>query len=91
MEQKLLTEILPLYKSKKNNSYSMRFRIRLTDPIDADALRIAVDSAIKRYPYFCVRLIKKERNLFLRTIKVPSLLQAPPRGRNLMRQNPITT
>lgn len=39
MEQKLFTEILPLYKSKKNHPYAMRIRMRMRDMVDAAALR----------------------------------------------------
>ena len=83
MEQKLLTEILPLYKSKKNNSYSMRFRIRLSDPIDADALRNAVDSVMKRYPYFCVRLLKKGEEFVFAENKSPVVIADTPKGAEL--------
>ena len=83
MEQKLFTEILPLYKSKKNNSYSMRFRIRLTDPIDADALRNAVDTTMKRYPYFCVRLIKKGEEFFFANNPSPIVIANSPKGTEL--------
>ena len=83
MEQKLLTEILPLYKSKKNNSYSMRFRIRLSDPIDADALRNAVDSVMKRYPYFCVRLLKKGEEFVFADNKSPVVIADTPKGAEL--------
>lgn len=39
MEQKLFTEILPLYKSKKNHPYAMRIRMRMRDMVDDAALR----------------------------------------------------
>ena len=48
MEQKLFTEILPLYKSKKNHPYAMRIRMRMRDMVDAAALRYAVDITMKR-------------------------------------------
>ena len=35
-------------------------RLRMRDLIYLDALRHAVDSTMKRYPYFCVELQKKE-------------------------------
>ncbi len=56
MKQRLFTEILPLYKSKKNHPYAMRIRMRMADRVDAAVLRDAVDTTMKRYPYFCVRL-----------------------------------
>ena len=60
MKQKLFTEILPLYKSKKNHSYAIRIRMRMADRVDSAMLRDAVDTTMKRYPYFCVRLRKEE-------------------------------
>ena len=56
MKQRLFTEILPLYKSKKNHPYAIRIRMRMADRVDAAVLRDAVDTTMKRYPYFCVRL-----------------------------------
>lgn len=38
---------------------TIRTRIKMTEPINADALRKAVDAAITRYPYFSVKLIRK--------------------------------
>lgn len=64
MEQKLFTEILPLYKSKKNHPYTMRIRMRMRDMVDAAALRYAVDITMKRYPYFCVRLQEDGNEFF---------------------------
>lgn len=56
MKQRLFTEILPLYKSKNNNPYAIRIRMRMLDTVDYAALKDAVDTTMKRYPYFCVRL-----------------------------------
>ena len=83
MEQKLFTEILPLYKSKNNNSYSMRIRMQLTDPIDADALRNAVDITMKRYPYFCVRLLKKGDEFVFADNQSPVVIADTPKGKEL--------
>lgn len=56
MNQKLFTEILPLYKSKNNNPYAIRIRMRMADRVDFAILKDAVNTTMKRYPYFCVRL-----------------------------------
>ena len=56
MEQKLFTEIIPLYRSRKDNPYTIRIRIRLQDAVDPVVLRRAVDTTMERYPYFCVKL-----------------------------------
>ena len=60
MEQKLFTELRPLYTTSKESPNEIRIRIRLRDLIDSDILRHAVDSTMKRYPYFCVELKKKD-------------------------------
>ena len=66
MKQKLFTEILPIYKSKKNNPYAIRIRMRMMSTVDYSVLRCAVDTTMKRYPYFCVRL-QTEGNYFIFT------------------------
>ena len=60
MEQKLLTELRMLYETSKESPIVIRIRIRMRDLIDPDDLRYAVDTTMKRYPYFCVELQKKE-------------------------------
>ena len=60
MEQRLFTGIRPLYSSSKENPNEIRIRIRMRDLIDPSALRYAVDTAMQRYPYFCVELQKKD-------------------------------
>ena len=59
MEQKLFSELRPLYVTTKESSNVIRIRIRMRDLIDSDVLRHAVDSTMERYPYFCVELQKK--------------------------------
>ena len=60
MEQKLFSELRPLYVTSKENPNEIRIRIRLRDLIDPEVLRRAVDTAMQRYPYFCVELQKRE-------------------------------
>ena len=60
MEQKLFTELRPLYVTTKESPNEIRIRIRMRDLIDPDILRRAVDMTMKRYPYFCVELQKKD-------------------------------
>ena len=60
MEQKLFTELRPLYVTSRECPHEIRIRIRMRDLIDPDALRHAVDTTMTRYPYFCVELQKKE-------------------------------
>ena len=60
MEQKLFTELRPLYVTTKESPNDIRIRIRMRDLIAPDVLRHAVDSTMERYPYFCVELQKKD-------------------------------
>ena len=83
MEQKLFTEILPLYKSKKNHPYAMRIRMRMRDMVDAAALRYAVDITMKRYPYFCVRLQEDGNEFFFADNPSPVVISRSPHGVDL--------
>ena len=38
--------------------YTARLTVRLTDPVDAGILQRALDGTQKRYPYFCVTLMR---------------------------------
>ena len=60
MEQRLFTELRPLYVTSKESPHDIRLRIRMRDLIDPDILRHAVDTTMQRYPYFCVELQKKD-------------------------------
>lgn len=60
MEQKLFTEMCPLYVTSKASPHEIRIRIRMRDLIDAGALRHAVDTTMQRFPYFCVELRKRD-------------------------------
>ena len=60
MEQKLFTELRPLYETTNESPNEIRIRIRLRDLIDPQVLRNAVDKTMQRYPYFCVELQKND-------------------------------
>lgn len=60
MEQKLISELRMLYETSKEYPIVIRIRVRMRDLIDPDALCHAVDTTMKRYPYFCVELKKKD-------------------------------
>ena len=64
MEQNVFTGIRQLYSSNRENPNEIRIRIRMRDLIDPAVLRIAVDTAMQRYPYFCVKLQKKNGQYF---------------------------
>lgn len=60
MEQELYTQLRPLYTTEKGSPAEIRIRVRMRDLIDPDVFRRAVDTTMKRYPYFCVELQKKD-------------------------------
>ena len=62
MEQKLFTELRPLYVTTKESPNEIRIRIRMRDLIDPTILRHAVDTTMERYPYFLVELRKKDNH-----------------------------
>ena len=64
MEQILFTELNVLYSLSWGKSNVIRIRIRMRDLVDSDSIRHAVDTTMKRYPYFCVELKKKEEYYF---------------------------
>ena len=55
---KSFPETRQLYTSSKEKPSVMHAKIRMKDLIDPEALRLAVDSTMQRYPYFCVELQK---------------------------------
>ena len=47
-----------------HGSYTSRLHLRLDHSLDGQKLRIAVDKAARRYPYFCVSLRRNEREFY---------------------------
>ena len=64
MEQKLFTELRPLYVTSKDSPHEIRLRVRMRDLIDPEALRHAVDATMQRYPYFCVELQRRAGDFY---------------------------
>ena len=56
----LFSEINPLFASTGETPNVIRIRMRLRDEVDGDVLSRAVETAMKRYPYFCVELQKRD-------------------------------
>ena len=44
--------------------YTVRLKLRLSDMIDDEILKEAVDKTRQRYPYLCVRMKKNNENFF---------------------------
>ena len=57
----------PLYKDEKRFAFVVRAKLRMTETVDIDVLRSAANKAIKRYPYFAVKVEvdENEHLLFL--------------------------
>ena len=49
-----------LYSNEKNFTYSVRVRVRMKDEVDIGIMRHAANVAIKRYPYFAVKVVLGE-------------------------------
>ncbi|MGX8714304.1 MAG: hypothetical protein ACSW8A_00950, partial [Lachnospiraceae bacterium] len=49
-----------LYQSEKMFSHTVRIHVRMKDEVDMAVLDTAVNTAIKRYPYFAVRVTLDE-------------------------------
>ena len=64
MRQKLFTEIRPLYVTSKESPHAIRTRVRMRDLIDPEVFRHAVDTTMKRYPYFCVELQRSDGQFY---------------------------
>ena len=64
MEQKLFTEIRPLYVTTRESPNVIRVRIRMRDLIDPEIFRRAVDTTMERYPYFCVELQRRDGQFY---------------------------
>ena len=64
MEQKLFTELRTLYSLNWGKSNVIRIRIRMRDLVETDSVQYAVETTMKRYPYFCVELKKAEEYYF---------------------------
>ena len=65
MEQKLFTELRPLYITDKKSPNEIRLRIRMRDLIEPTVFQNAVDMTMQRYPYFLVELKKKDGEYIL--------------------------
>ena len=83
MEQKLFTELRPLYVTTKGRPSGIRVRIRMRDLIDPDVLRHAVDMTMKRYPYFCVELRKKDGQYIFAENRRPVVITHSTKGVDL--------
>lgn len=64
MEQKLFAELRTLYSLNWGKSNVIRIRIRMRDLAEPKSIQYAVETTMKRYPYYCVELKKAEEYYF---------------------------
>ena len=56
----------PLYKDEKRFAFVVRAKVRMKDAVDIDVLKAAANKAIKRYPYFAVKVELDENGSYVR-------------------------
>lgn len=56
----------PLYKDEKRFAFVVRAKLRMTETVDIDVLRSAANKAIKRYPYYAVKVEVDESGSYVR-------------------------
>ena len=56
----------PLYKDEKRFAFVVRAKMRMKEPVEVDVLRAAANKAIKRYPYFAVKVEVDESGSYVR-------------------------
>ncbi len=64
MVQKLFTELRTLYSLNWGKCNVIRIRVRMRDLVKSDTIQYAVETTMKRFPYFCVELKKEEEYCF---------------------------
>ena len=55
-----------LYRSEKRFSYVIRARVKMKKKVDIDVLKESANKAIKRYPYFAVKVEVDESGSYVR-------------------------
>jgi hypothetical protein len=80
MEQVAFTELRWMYTTSREDPCAIRIRIRLCDLIDPDVLRNAVDTTMRRYPYFCVELQERDGQYIFAENQRPVVIANSPHG-----------
>ncbi|MDO5390021.1 MAG: hypothetical protein Q4F24_02865 [Eubacteriales bacterium] len=63
--EKLKSAMPYYYGASKESSNNIRFVIEMQDEIDGEMFAKAVKLSMSRYPYFCVRVVSTDQELFL--------------------------
>lgn len=69
-----------IYAAGNDLHNTIRTRIAMTEPVNADALRTAADAAITRYPYFSVKLIRIDEEFALTSNNAPLTISSGGRA-----------
>ena len=64
MRYELLSELRTIYETSDEYPHTLRVTMTMKDMVDGDVLKQAVGLTMKRYPYFCVRLVLEDGKLF---------------------------
>ena len=82
-----------LYQSEKRFAHTVRIHVRMKEPVDIDVLEQAVNTAIKRYPYFAVRVSVDEDGGYVlvpndkRIVVMPTAEKMPKVGSDAVIKN----
>lgn len=63
--EKIVSAVPYYYGASKEQSYNIRLIINMKDEINGDMFKNAVKKSMERYPYFCVKVVTKDEELFL--------------------------
>lgn len=67
-----------LGRTEKRN-YLIRLSITLFEPVEKDFLQISLEKTIQKYPYFFIRIVKKQNRLFTVPAKdIPEVTEKSP-------------
>ena len=67
----LFSELRTIYETTAEDPHTFRLSIKLKDLIDGDILRNAAHRAVKRYPYFSVRMRRDSADIFFESNPLP--------------------
>ena len=65
LKYELLSEFRSIYETSDDDLHTYRVTITMQDRVDGDLLRSAVRLTMKRYPYYCVKLVRENERYFL--------------------------
>ena len=71
MKRKLYSELRTIYETSAADPHTFRLTIKLKDLVDGQVLRRAVDTTMRRYPYFQVRLCRENDDLYFEENPAP--------------------